>query len=157
MSRPTPGIAICLALCVGAGAAFGAVDQYGLAHELGDESQRVTIVDFAASWCAPCRRSLPLLEELAERHPGIRVVVVSVDDEVEGRDNLVSALDLELPVIWDEGHELAETFRPRGMPATFVLGPGGEVIYEHVGFTRRKWKELSELIARLDEAEEEIR
>ncbi len=124
-------------------------DQFGQQHDL-TVANVYTVIDFAASWCEPCYEALPELEALAARNPRIRFLVISVDDEVTGRDRLIDDLDLHLPVIWDEGHELIESFRPRGFPATYVLAPDGEIIHHHIGFNQKKWQRLVDVLQRLE-------
>ncbi len=121
-------------------------DQFGRRHDLAGETY--TVVDFAASWCEPCYRALPELQALAGDHPRVRFLVVSVDDEVEGRDRLIADLDLRLPVIWDQGHELIERFHPKGFPATYVLAPGGEIVHQHLGYSKKKWRALVAFLER---------
>lgn len=113
-------------------------DQHGARHDLTNPG-RVTVVDFAAAWCVPCWKSLPHLEALAARHPDIGFLVVSVDDHVDGRDQLVNKLALTVPVIWDADHVIAERFDPQAMPATFVLDARGAVIYQHLGYDQDTW------------------
>ncbi len=91
-------------------------------HEL-DSPGRVTVVDFAASWCVPCWKSLPHLEALAQSHPDIQFLVVSVDDREDGRDQLVGRLGLSLPVIWDGGHAIASAFGPKACPRPTCSAP----------------------------------
>ncbi len=131
-------------------------DQFGRRHDLAG-GERYTVIDFAASWCQPCYRTLPELEALAARTPGVRFLVISVDDEASGRDRLVEDLELRLPVIWDEDHGLIERFRPRGFPATYVLAPGGEVVYQHTGTSKKKWRALVDVVERLGGAGEGTR
>lgn len=141
--RPATGLALLaagLALAVPLGAAE--LDQHGGSHEWREPRGRLTVVDFAASWCAPCRRTLPRLEAFARRHPEVRVLVVSVDERREGRDQLVASLGLTLPVVWDEGHEIAKHYAPQAMPATFVVSPQGEVVLAVSGSRERDWARL---------------
>lgn len=128
--------------------AAGQTDQHGARHDVA-HPERVTVVDFAASWCAPCWKSLPHLQALAAQHPEVRFLVVSVDDRVDGRDQLVDGLSLSVPVIWDVDHDIAERFEPQGMPATFVLDPAGAIIYQHLGYDQDTWAELVDFLQSL--------
>lgn len=124
------------------GPAFAEVDQYGTDHDWRSSPGRYTVLDFAASWCAPCRKTLPKLEAFAKDHPELRILVVSVDDEVLGRDRLVESLSLTLPVVWDENYAIAERFKPPSLPATVVLDPQGKVAYEAAGSSNEDWRDF---------------
>lgn len=124
-------------------------DQYGNEHAWSGATGSYTLIDFAASWCQPCWKSLPHLESLAKIHPSLHVVVVSVDDKLKGRDLLVERLHLTLPVLWDEDTRIASHYHPTGMPATFVIDPEGKVVFASVGFSEKGWKSLEEFVAGL--------
>jgi len=117
-------------------------DQRGVEHAWKGASPGYTLIDFAAAWCRPCWDVLPRLQSYSSEHPEIRVLVVSVDEKVTGRDALVTRLALTLPVLWDENGKIAGHYRPEGMPATFVLDPSGKVVYRHVGSGRKEWDEM---------------
>ena len=149
MSRPFARFllaAACLAGSLGAEALL--LDQFGRGHEVRSPSGQLTVVDFAASWCAPCRRTLPRLEAFARQHPAVRVLVVSEDERRDGRDQLVASLRLTLPVLWDEGHALAQRYKPPAMPTTFVLSPQGEVLHTSVGSGSEEWEALVRVVER---------
>ena len=131
------------------GGIAGSFDQDGRSYSPDDLGGGYTVIDFSASWCNPCWKLLPRLQVLAEQQPRIRFLVVSVDQRQQGRDRLVRELKLKTPVIWDEGHVWAEYFQPEGMPTTLVVDPNGQVIYRHVGFSPKKWRDLEELLAQL--------
>ena len=143
--------AICVAVLLVLGAPLLAqeVDQFGKSHKWQGALEKLTVIDFAASWCAPCVRSLPRLDDLAASMPGVNFLVVSVDEKEAGRDFLVKELGLRLPVIWDSEHRIAEALEPEGMPSTFVLDSKGEVVYSHVGYDEKTWRELEEKIRKL--------
>jgi peroxiredoxin len=126
----------------------GETDQNGTEHAWSGPSDRYTVIDFAAAWCRPCWTVLPRLEAYAAEHPEVRVIVVSVDDEVKGRDALVEKLKLTIPVLWDGTFRIAEHYQPPGMPATFVLDPEGKVVYAHAGSAMKEWDKM---VAFLDE------
>ena len=141
-------LAAMVALAASSSPRVQGTDQFGERHDLAGESY--TVVDFAASWCDPCYRALPELQALAADTPKVRFLVVSIDDEVTGRDRLIEDLGLRLPVIWDAGHELIERFHPEGFPATYVLAPGGEIVHHHVGYSKKKWRRLVDVLKGLD-------
>lgn len=122
-------------------------DQHGNIHDLSVPTGSYTIVDFAASWCVPCYRSLPQLQALSREYPEIRFLVVSVDDEVSGRDRLVSDLEITMPVLWDEDHALVEKFSPAEFPATYLLDPKGEIVAQFQGSGEPEWRRM---VAELD-------
>jgi thiol-disulfide isomerase/thioredoxin len=124
-------------------------DQHGRSHAWRGAAGQVTVLDFAASWCAPCWRTLPRLQELADRHPEVRFLVVSVDSDPAGRDRLVGELKLRLPVLWDGERRIVEHFQPGAMPATVVLAADGEVLRRFEGSDPRAWRELVALVERL--------
>ena len=148
MRRAALLLALALPLCATWPLAAAETDQHGVAHAWTGPSAGYTVLDFAASWCTPCWAVLPRLEKLAAEHPEIRVVVVSVDDEVSGRDLLVSKLKLTIPVLWDEKHRIAEHYRPDGMPYTVVLDPTGKVVYRHTGSAAKEWDAMVAFLAK---------
>lgn len=135
---------LALPLAAAAGEAKGGAetDQRGAVQAWQGPSAGYTVIDFAASWCRPCWAVLPRLEAYAKDHPEVRVVAVSVDDAVAGRDLLVSKLGLTIPVVWDGQHRIADHYHPAGMPSTFVLDPSGQVVYRHTGSKIEDWNAM---------------
>src|ERR1700733_8484712 len=82
-------------------------------------SGKVVVVDFWATWCAPCRKSFPGLEALAKRHgEKVKVVGVSVNDEPDGITDFTKELGTTFPVGWDKGHSIAERWNVSTMPSS---------------------------------------
>jgi thiol-disulfide isomerase/thioredoxin len=119
-----------------------ATDQHGRSHAWRGPTGHLTLVEFAASWCAPCRKTLPRLEAFARQHPELRVLTVSVDERRAGRDELVASLRLGLPMLWDEDHRIAEHYQPPAMPAAFLVSPAGDVLHRAPGSRSADWEVL---------------
>jgi thiol-disulfide isomerase/thioredoxin len=104
---------------------------------LGPDSFRgkVVIVDFWATWCAPCRESFPAYQRLVDQHRGELVVIgVSVDEEPAGIEKFKADTKVSFPLVWDEGQGVTQTYRPGTMPTSFVLDRNGVVRFIHEGF-----------------------
>lgn len=111
----------------------------GLVHQANFHSERlagqVLYVDFWASWCGPCRVSLPAMNQLYRefREQGFTVVAVNVDkNPADGRDFLKKH-PVNYPVVKDDG-SLPRQFGVKGMPTAYLIDRNGTVRSVHEGF-----------------------
>jgi cytochrome c biogenesis protein CcmG, thiol:disulfide interchange protein DsbE len=97
---------------------------------------KVTIVDFWATWCEPCKKSFPKLEALNAKYNenGLRIVGISEDDDISGIPAFASELGTRFPLIWDENKSIASKWQPKSMPTTFVVDRKGTVRFVHLGY-----------------------
>lgn len=97
---------------------------------------KVVIVDFWASWCEPCADSMPIYQRLYDtyRARGLTIVGVSQDQRVENARTFAGRHRLGFPVVFDEGHAVANRYRPPRMPTSFLIDRGGIVRHVHAGF-----------------------
>ena len=95
----------------------------------------VTVVDFWATWCWPCRQSMPYLQALADRDPAaLRVVGVSEDDTEASIPEFARRYAVRFPLVWDDDRGIAQAYRVTGLPTTVVLDPDGVVREMRAGF-----------------------
>jgi len=99
---------------------------------------KVVWVDFWASWCTPCRRSFPWLNEIMVKYAdqGFVVVGVNVDTERGLAEQFLRETPADFPIVYDPEGKLAKEYEVLGMPSSFLLGPDGRVISSHIGFRR---------------------
>ncbi|MBX3192112.1 MAG: TlpA family protein disulfide reductase [Labilithrix sp.] len=97
---------------------------------------KVTIVDFWATWCEPCKKSFPKLQELYVKYKasGLEIVAISVDDEKGGIPEFAKTHGAKFPVGWDDGKKIADKWKPANMPSTYVVGKDGVVKHVHRGY-----------------------
>ncbi len=104
---------------------------------------RVVVMDFWASWCPPCRASIPALEAFSRAHPD--VVVLGVNVESERHAEFVRAAHEELgatyPTVHDSDGHLQAAYEITGLPTLLVLDEDGRVRDAHVGAVDRAWLE----------------
>ncbi len=121
------------------------------ALDLGRYKGKVVLLDFWASWCAPCKESFPWMQqiqnEFADR--GLVVIAVNVDHERRLAEQFLRAQRPAFPVVFDPRGELAEHFQVSGMPSSFYIDRGGKVRYAHTGFRNGERKDAEREIAAL--------
>jgi cytochrome c biogenesis protein CcmG/thiol:disulfide interchange protein DsbE len=119
---------LALAWCVGAEAEPPAA--------LGTLTGEVIWVDFWASWCAPCRRSFPWLNEMQAKHGtnGLQVIGVNLDKERELAADFLAETPASFAISYDPGGQLAETFEVLAMPSSFLIDREGRILARHYGF-----------------------
>jgi thiol-disulfide isomerase/thioredoxin len=95
-----------------------------------------SVVDFWASWCAPCREELPELERLrVEYEPkGVHFVAVNIDAERATAEEAARKLGVTMPVGLDGDKRVAAAWAPPTMPSSYVLDKDGVVRFVHEGF-----------------------
>jgi thiol-disulfide isomerase/thioredoxin len=131
------------ALAVGAHAQIKPGDQFPALAAAGltgaplpDTAGKVVLVDFCASWCAPCRASFPTYSKLqAEYGPrGFVIVAVSVDDQPANYAAFVKKLHPGFVVVNDAASHLVSEVKPAAMPTSYLLDRSGKVIAVHTGY-----------------------
>jgi thiol-disulfide isomerase/thioredoxin len=109
---------------------------------------KIVIVDFWASWCLPCAKSFPVLDELQKKY-GDRVVIlaVNVDEKKANMDKFLQKHAVSFTVVRDAEQKLVAVVEPATMPTSFILDATGKVRFLHNGFhgedTRKEY--LSEI------------
>ncbi len=100
----------------------------------------VVIVDFWASWCKPCRQSIPWLNELRTRYGARGLVVIGVNvDAVRGdADRFQRDVPIDFEIVYDPTGDLAKAFKVQGMPSSYVFDRRGDLVETHLGFRDAK-------------------
>jgi peroxiredoxin len=109
----------------------------GKEFALADQRGSVVVVDFWATWCGPCVKSLPHLNKLYEdkKDAGLKVFAISVDQEKDKVPPFIAAKKLTLTVLLDNDEQkAAEKYGVQGIPQTVVIGKDGTVKKVFVGF-----------------------
>lgn len=106
------------------------VDIAGKPITLQSKLGKVTLLNFWATWCAPCVNELPALEATYQKlkDKGFTVVGVAIDDTLEEVQSYQKKFSLSFPIILDADGTSKQRFDLRGVPESFVLDADGKVI-----------------------------
>jgi thiol-disulfide isomerase/thioredoxin len=119
-----------------AGDPFPSLTTAGLVGDLPVTDGKVLLVDFWASWCAPCKASFPAYAKLqAEYAPrGLVIVAVSVDENQAAYEKFVKSLHPPFVTVHDKTQQLVSMVKVPTMPTCYLVGPEGNVRFMHEGF-----------------------
>jgi peroxiredoxin len=104
---------------------------------LQEQRGRVVMINFWATWCAPCRQEMPHLAKLYDKYrgSGFELLAVNVDEEQPKAIGLAQKLNLKFPVLFDgEKKQVSGLYDLKAMPSTVIIDRDGRVRYVHRGY-----------------------
>ena len=134
--------------------AFAVTTTDGQRVSMDDLTGKVVLIDFWATWCAPCREALPHMREIAKKFQGQPLIVLSVsldNDEQKWKD-FIAKNEMTWPQYRDGGFsgQIAKMFGVAAIPHTFTVDADGVLQDEHIGDAAIEGK-LKKLLARARE------
>jgi len=114
---------------------------------------KVVYLDFWASWCVPCRKSFPWMNQLTEKYSNDDLVILAVN--LDKKKKLAEVFLKENPanfnIIYDPKGKLAKRFKIKGMPSSVIFDGEGKPIAAHTGFFVKKIEQYEqEIISAID-------
>lgn len=88
---------------------------------------KVTLVDFFASWCSSCKKELPVLDNMALNSQQVDIIGVDTDKDVNKGKAFQKSLNLKMRIYNDPSQKIISKFKPFGMPALYYI-KGGKVV-----------------------------
>jgi cytochrome c biogenesis protein CcmG, thiol:disulfide interchange protein DsbE len=110
------------------------VDSSGTEINSGDLlTGNTLVVGLWSTWCVPCRRELPQLQEFAAKHQNVSVVAVNLGDKLDSVAAYAKEIGLTMPVVIDTEGRISSALGVTSVPSTLVIDSSGKVIATHVG------------------------
>lgn len=134
---------------------FALPTQNGTEIRLSDLKGQVVYLDFWASWCGPCRRSFPWMNQLHKQSDPnqFKIIAINLDsDETQAR-KFLSNLPADFTVAFDPKGLTAEAYQLPGMPTSYLIDQQGRVVSRHVGFLVSDTVKIEEDIQQLLQGE----
>jgi thiol-disulfide isomerase/thioredoxin len=118
---------------------------------LADYRGKVVYLEFWASWCAPCRQSMPWLERLHREHcaAGLEAIAINVDAKPADALAFLKRYPAGFPVIGDAKGTIAALYNVQDMPSSYLIDRSGVLRAVYRGFNRGDTKGRRDAIADL--------
>ncbi len=114
--------------------------QVALEQALNKHKGEVIYLDFWASWCGPCRKSFPWMNNITTKYKsqGLVVLCVNVDNDRSFATEFLEETPASFIVFYDPKGEIAKQYKLKGMPSSYLLNRKGELVAAHTGFSLSK-------------------
>ncbi len=112
---------------------------------------KVVYVDFWASWCAPCAKSMPFLNELHEQFnsKGLEIVGIDVDDEKTDGLTFLEKVPVVFPTVTNPDGQCAAAFGVQTMPSSYLIDRKGKLRYIELGFFSENKNDIRQKVEKL--------
>lgn len=109
---------------------------------------KVVVVDFWASWCVPCRRSFPWMNDMQARYAddGLVIIAVNVDAEAADAATFLRDYPARFDIVYDPGGDIAGEFGVVAMPSSYIFDREGNQVGRHLGFKVKQQDEYESLL-----------
>lgn len=107
-------------------------------------------LDFWASWCGPCKRSLPWLRKVKERFgpQGLEIIAVNLDIDEHQVFKFLKGNQINFPILRDPEGTTPSLYNVSTMPTSFLIDPDGKLIYVHPGFGESDQTGIEQILER---------
>lgn len=105
---------------------FAGNNIYNEPYVLVTSQSKIVIINFWASWCAPCVEEFPSLMKLVEHYKGqVRVIAVSQDSAQEDIQTFLNSIqfqqNLDFQIVWDQDASIGQSYQVARLPESFIL------------------------------------
>jgi peroxiredoxin len=126
-------------------------ESQGQSSNLNQYKGNVIYVDFWASWCIPCVKSFPFLNEMHQqlKGQGLQIVGVNLDENKGDAKAFLAKYPANFMVMADVSKQCAKDFDVKAMPSSYLIDRKGIVHHVHLGFRPGEAKEMKQIVEKL--------
>ena len=103
--------------------------------ELSKNKGNIVILNFWATWCAPCKKEMPSLDKLSAQFPNLRIFPINMEkpNKIKSKAYYQELNLKNLDIFFDPDFSLAKKFRLRGLPTTIIIDKNGNEFARVIG------------------------
>ncbi|AWB67357.1 TlpA family protein disulfide reductase [Saccharobesus litoralis] len=123
----------------------------GSNQRLAEQKGNIIVLNFWASWCGPCRKEMPALEQLQNKYKDLGVAVwgVNVEQESQAGREFITDIKVSFPIFFDETNTISKNYAVAAMPTTVIIDRDGKVRHIFKGYKTGYEKKYAKAIKKL--------
>ncbi|MCK4710852.1 MAG: TlpA family protein disulfide reductase [Gammaproteobacteria bacterium] len=112
---------------------------------------KVVYVDFWASWCIPCRKSFPWMNEMQKKYKskGLVVIGINLDEDKSAAQNFLKQVPANFTIAYDPDGVTPGKYKVEVMPTSYLIDRSGNLVYTHRGFKKSYSEKMENKITAL--------
>ena len=112
---------------------------------------KVVYLDFWASWCDPCRKSFPWMNEMHSRYDSKKFTIVAINLDSDKADALkfLAKVPANFDIAYDPEGSVATKYNLKAMPTSYLIDKKGKLVFAHKGYRESDAAEIEEKIRQL--------
>lgn len=112
---------------------------------------KVVYLDFWASWCEPCKRSFPWMNELQAQYgeDGFEIIAVNLDTSRKDAEEFLKQMPAQFDVAFDKSGKTADAYNLKAMPSSFLIDRQGRLVHKSLGYRVEEKKIVEKKIQQL--------
>jgi peroxiredoxin len=111
---------------------------------------KVVLINFFATWCAPCRKELPLIQEQIwnkyKQNPKFAMLTFGREHSWEEVDKFKKDQNFQFPLLPDPTRKVYGLFATQTIPRSFLIGEDGKIVFMTTGFEEKQFEELKSIL-----------
>ncbi len=152
----TTNISVCLSLLIGSYAYAQQAPTFELPGDnktinLEKLKGKVVYLDFWASWCVPCRKSFPWMNDMHSRYGDKDFTIVAINLDTSKSDALkfLKSVPAKFDIAYDPDGNVASKYKLKVMPSSYLIDKSGTLVFAHKGYREDDSNEIEKKIRKL--------
>ncbi len=132
--------------------ACNAIEQIGSQKiDISAYQGKVLLIDFWATWCPPCKQSMPFLNKLRnlQQKHGFEILAINVDENTEEAKSFLTQNPVDYKMAFDPEGDCPQKFAVKAMPSSYLIDKTGKIRLVHLGFRDEDQKLIEEQVSTL--------